>query len=133
MTAKTYHGSCQCKAVTFEAEIDFSAGTSKCNCTFCWKRRWWTVRAGLSDFRALTGEEHLSAGKGSAGDTFCRHCGITPYVRVEKAEWNDGAYVSINVAALDDLDPSELVAAPISYFDGLHDNWWNAPAETRHL
>ena len=92
-----------------------------------------TERAELGDFRALTGEEHLSAGKGSAGDTFCRHCGITPYVRVEKAEWNDGAYVSINVAALDDLDPSELVAAPITYFDGLHDNWWNAPAETRHL
>jgi hypothetical protein len=55
------------------------------------------------------------------------------YGWVEAAEWNDGAYVSINVAALDDLTPAELLSAPVQYRDGLHDNWWNTPAETRHL
>jgi hypothetical protein len=64
---------------------------------------------------------------------FCKHCGVKTYVFVEKAEWNPDECVSINVAALDDLDPTELVDAPIQHLDGRADNWWNAPAETRHL
>jgi len=64
---------------------------------------------------------------------FCRECGVIPYGWVDAAEWNDGEYVSVNVACLDDLDPAELAAAPVSYMDGRHDNWWNPPAETRHL
>ena len=61
------------------------------------------------------------------------HCGVRPYGWVDVAEWNDTEYVSVNVACLDNLDPAELIAAPVQYMDGLHDNWWNPPAETRHL
>jgi hypothetical protein len=135
MPTKTYHGSCQCKKVTFEADIDLAAvGTNKCNCTSCWKRRWWSVAAKPEAFRALTGDEHLSKHRPGAavGGGFCKHCGVIPYGFVEAAEWNDGAYVSINVACLDDLEPAELLAAPIRHLDGRADTWALIP-ETRHL
>lgn len=137
MAKKTYHGSCTCGRVTFSAAIDLAAaGTGKCNCTSCWKRRWWAVAVPRDDFKALSGEEHLQHNPVGAADGrgwFCRHCGVIPYMRIEGAEWNDGPYVQVNVAALDDLDPAELIAAPVRYGDGRHDNWWQPPAETRHL
>jgi hypothetical protein len=136
MTTKTYRGSCQCARIKFEADIDFSAGTSKCNCTSCWKRRWWSVTVKPEAFRSLGGEGELSGYKPGSerGHTgFCKHCGVTPYGWVAAAEWNDGESVSLNVAVLDDLDPTELVAAPVVYRDGRADNWWSPPAETRHL
>jgi hypothetical protein len=58
---------------------------------------------------------------------------VTPYAWVDAAEWNDGAYVSINVAALDDATPSDMFEGPVTYCDGLANNWWNPPADTRHL
>jgi len=136
MEKRTYRGSCYCSRIKFEADIDLSQGTGKCNCTGCWKRRWWSVAVKPGDFRSLGGEEEFSKyrpGSATGHRGFCKQCGVTPYAWNDAAEWNDGEYVSINVACLDDLDPADLVAAPIKYMDGRGDNWWNAPAETRHL
>lgn len=136
MAAKKYRGSCHCGRVTFEAEVDLAEGTGKCNCTSCWKKRWWSVRCKPEQFRAITGQEELSgyvAGAETGHGGFCKHCGVATYGWVAAAEWNEGAYVSISVASLDDLDPAELAAAPVQYMDGRNDSWWTAPAETRHL
>lgn len=134
MTLKTYHGSCHCGAVRFEAEIDLSQGTGKCNCTVCLKRRWWSVTVRPEAFRA-TGEDKLSCNVAGGGEktSFCVICGITPFARVAAAEWNDGESVSISVNALDDATSEEMAEAPVHFMDGLHDNWWNPPAFTRHL
>lgn len=128
MSKKTYRGSCYCKRITFEAAIDVAAGTHKCNCTSCWKRRWWSVKADPADFRVLTGE-----GAFDPGGRFCATCGALTFRHAPVADWNPTAYVSISVAALDDLSPEELLAAPVTYYDGRADNWWNPPPETRHL
>ena len=44
-----------------------------------------------------------------------------------------GDFIAVRVAALDGVTPEELVAAPVQFMDGRNNNWWNPPAETRHL
>jgi len=137
---RTYHGSCHCRAVRFTAEIDLSEGTGKCNCTHCWKHRYWGLQVPPERFRLLSGAEALSrgapgegTGEGMGIGGFCTTCGTHVCGYNPVSDWNPAASISISVAALDDLTPAELLAAPVTYYDGLHDNWWEAPAETRHL
>lgn len=136
MTTKTYHGSCHCGTVTFEADIDLATvGTGKCNCSYCWKVRNWSVIIKPEAFRSLTGDDkrtEYSFGTHSGKHAFCTRCGVRTYTK-GYLEQIGGAFVSIAVSSIDDLDPAELVDAPVKHMDGRGNNWWNAPAETRHL
>lgn len=134
---KTYHGSCHCKAVTYEVELDLAKGTGKCNCTYCWKIRNWSAQTSPAQFRLLSGAEVLGDyGKsGEWGDghhRYCKLCGVTTHGH-GRIEAMGGEYVGVQVSTLDDLPVAELLAAPVHYADGLHDNWMNRPAEIRHL
>jgi hypothetical protein len=131
---KTYHGSCHCGGVRFEAEIDLPAGTSKCNCSICSKARFWKAIVPADSFRLVAGEAALreyTFGQGAIRHYFCATCGVKPFGRGHLDEI--GAFYGVNVMCLDDATDSELAQAPVLYEDGRHDRWDRPPAETRHL
>ncbi|HEX7927637.1 MAG TPA: GFA family protein [bacterium] len=132
---KTYTGSCHCGAVRFEAQIDLSAGTGKCNCTFCSKTRWWSAIIKPEAFRLLTPRDALSDYHKEGGPGhffFCKTCGVRSFGDGYLEEIG-GAYVSVYLRCLDNATPEELIAAPVRYFDGLNNTWFEEPKEVRHL
>lgn len=132
---KTYTGSCHCGSVRFEADIDLSLGTNKCNCSICAKTRNWNVILKPHAFRLLTEDIALTDyqfGARVGHHYFCSRCGVRTFSRGYVAEIG-GDYVAVQVPALDGVDPGELASAPVRYADGKNNDWGNPPAETRHL
>lgn len=132
---RTYHGSCHCGAVRYQATLDLAAGTGKCNCSYCSKNRNWSATP--RDFELLQGSEALGDygkdwGEGNIHHRFCTRCGVTVYGHgfIPQA---GGAFLSIQLNTLDDASIEELVSGPMHYADGRHDNWMSAPADTRAM
>ena len=107
---KTHRGSCHCGAVRFEADLDLTQPTFRCNCTICRRTRFWAAVARPEGFRLLGGERAFGVGN------------ETPI----------GKMYGVNLGCLDVSD-EELAKLEITYVDGLQDRWDSPPAAVRHL
>ncbi len=131
---KTYHGSCHCGAVRFEADLDLAQGTYRCNCTICRRTRFWPPVAREDGFRLLSGEDDLTQYLFNTRKNqhyFCRHCGVRAFGIGTDTPM--GRMVGVNLGCLTDVTDEELSRAPITYVDGLHDRWQGAPEFFSHL
>lgn len=132
---QAYRGGCHCGAVRFECELDLSAGTSRCNCSFCARTRFWKAIVGADEFRLLRGEDALTDyrfGSEAIRHPFCSRCGVIPFGSGE-AENLGGVFYAVNVGCLDDATDEELARAQVAYEDGRDDRWDQAPAEPSYL
>ncbi|WP_374497241.1 GFA family protein [Vogesella indigofera] len=131
---KTYHGSCHCGAVTFEADLDLSQPTYRCNCSICRRTRFWPAIARAGQFRLLTGQAELTQYLFNTRKNqhyFCKHCGVRCFGI--GTETPTGLMYGVNLGCLDDVSDTELAQAPIIYVDGRDEHWDRPPAVFAHL
>jgi hypothetical protein len=131
---QTYRGSCHCGAVRFEAELDLEQSTYRCNCSICRRTRFWPAVARADGFRLLAGENELTKYLFNTRRNehwFCKHCGVRAFG--VGTDTPIGRMFGVNVMCLEDVADETLAALPITYVDGLHDNWQNAPQFFAHL
>lgn len=131
---KTFHGSCHCGAIRYQADIDLARGTVKCNCTVCTKMRFWAAVVAPTSFRLLQGRDALREYRFHTrrdGHYFCGECGINVFSTGDAPR--SGPFFAVTVASLDDMPVEDLVSAPVRYIDGRNDNWSTPPVEVRHL
>ena len=130
---KTYHGICHCGAVRFEADLDLSQPTYRCNCSICRRTRFWPAVVEPDAFRLLAGESELTESLFHSRVNqhfFCRHCGVRAFGIGNSKEF--GRKIGVNLGCLDGVTDAELAAAPIVYIDGRNDTH-GPPAETGHM
>jgi hypothetical protein len=98
--------------------------------------RTWSFGAKPEQLRILEGQSEISdygfRPESKNFHAFCKHCGVRLFTRGDVPEIG-GPYVSVMLSALDDLDASELGAAPVRFMNGRDDDWFQEPAVTRHL
>lgn len=131
---KTYHGSCHCGAVRYEADLDLSQDTIKCNCSICRKARSWLAFVPEQAFRVTEGADRLGDyqfGNKAIHHQFCPTCGIGVFGRGTAP--NGSAMVAVKLNTLDDATPEELAAAPVRFVDGAHDDFRVTPSVTSYL
>jgi hypothetical protein len=127
---ETYSGRCHCGAVRFEADLDLTQPSYRCNCTICRRTRFWPAVARPAHFRLAPGADdalsRYTFGGGRNEHWFCRHCGVRTH-----GVGNDtpiGAMVGVNLGCLEGVDDAMLAAIPVVRVDGLHDRPDRSPA-----
>ena len=133
MSIRTYRGSCHCGVVSFEADLDLTQPSFRCNCSICRRTRFWAAVARPEGFRLLTGQDELSEYLFHSRKNqhfFCRRCGVRPF-----GIGNDtpvGQMLGVNIGCLEGVSEAELSRIPITCVDGMHDRM-EPPEFTSHL
>jgi hypothetical protein len=130
---KTYQGSCHCGAVKFEADLDLTQSSYRCNCSICRRTRFWPVIAKPEGFRLLSGEDALTQYLFNTKKNqhfFCKVCGVRAFG--VGTDTPVGVMVGVNLGCLEDVSEEELARVPITYVDGRSDRF-AAPAVFAHL
>jgi hypothetical protein len=125
MSKKIFHGSCHCGKIKFQANLDLTKGSGKCNCTFCRKNSYWSIKTSLEDFKLLQGQDSIteySNNRDFGYYVFCKHCGTMPYGISTKTEWTQEG-PSIKISSLDDMSTEEMNSLSIQYYHGIDDTW----------
>ena len=137
-----YTGSCHCKDITFSVRMDLTEGIHKCNCTYCFKTKYQKVFTKAENLVVTSGEprnynaKDSSWPEGTIFHYFCGNCGVQVFSKgflEMDIEPFTGWFYAVNLAAIDNITPAEIIAAPVIFEDGLHDKQMEAPVETRHL
>jgi hypothetical protein len=131
---KTYRGSCHCGAVRFEADLDLTQPTFRCNCSICRRNRFWPAVAREDGFRLLAGSDKLTKYLFNSRKNehyFCNVCGVRPYG--VGTETPIGRMYGVNLGCLEGVTEEELSRLQITYVDGMHDRWQSVPEYTAHL
>ena len=100
---KTYHGSCHCGAVRFEADLDLTQPTYRCNCSICRRNRFWAAVIKPAQFRVLSGRDELKQYLFNSMQNehyFCKTCGVRPFGLGHSPEV--GEVVGVNIGCLEE-------------------------------
>ena len=131
---KTYRGSCHCGAVRFEADLDLTQPSYRCNCSICRRNRFWAAVATPDRFRLLMGQDMLieylfNTRKGQ--HLFCKVCGVRAFGVGHDTPV--GTMYGVNIGCLEGVSEEELSKIPITWVDGMHDRWQERPEFFSHL
>ena len=130
---KTYQGSCHCGAVKFEADLDLTQPSYRCNCSICRRTRFWPAVAKPEHFRLLSGESELTKYLFNTMKNvhfFCKHCGVRAFG--VGTETPIGKMYGVNLGCLEHVSDQELSRVPVIYVDGRSDRF-EPPEYFAHL
>jgi len=130
---KTYRGICHCGAVTFEAALDLTQPSYRCNCSICRRTRFWPAVANAEGFRLLSGEAELTQYMFNTRKNvhcFCRRCGVRAFGVGNETPMRK--MYGVNLGYLDDVSDEQLSRIPVTYVDGGNDRF-APPQHYSHL
>lgn len=111
---KKHQGSCHCKAVQYEAELDLEQPVFECNCSHCQVKGFLLQFIGAEQFKLISGDDVLTEYRFNTqklSHQFCSICGVQCFARGEK----DGQPTyAINVRTVDGLDIGALTRTAVN-------------------
>lgn len=113
---KTFHGSCHCGAVKFEATMGTPEKAFACNCSMCQRAGWLLAFVKDDAFKLVSGTDALTDyqfAKMKTHHVFCKTCGVRAYSHGTDKEGKPT--MALNLRCVAEIDATTL---PVQVFDG---------------